>query len=124
MSESNKPSCPYPKCGCVGYGYVPVQEMEEVYDDCTGLMQGTIFPELLKKIQCSNFAAYDMLLYLDTHSDDKKAFRMFQALVKKTKELKCEYEEKFGPLNQFSTAMQDEFNWLDNPWPWEKEANK
>ena len=27
MSESNKPSCPYPKCGCVGYGYVPVQEM-------------------------------------------------------------------------------------------------
>ena len=69
--------------------------------------------EMLKKIQCSNFAAYDMLLYLDTHSDDKKAFRMFQALVKKTKELKCEYEEKFGPLNQFSTAMQDEFNWLD-----------
>ena len=64
--------------------------------------------EMLKKIQCSNFAAYDML----------------QALVKKTKELKCEYEEKFGPLNQFSTAMQDEFNWLDNPWPWEKEANK
>ena len=46
MSESNKPSCPYPKCGCVGYGYVPVQEMEEVYDDCTWLMQGTIFPEL------------------------------------------------------------------------------
>lgn len=80
--------------------------------------------EMLKKIQCSNFAAYDMLLYLDTHSDDKKAFRMFQALVKKTKELKCEYEEKFGPLNQFSTAMQDEFNLLDNPWPWEKEANK
>ena len=36
--------------------------------------------EMLKKIQCSNFAAYDMLLYLDTHSDDKKAFRMFQAL--------------------------------------------
>ena len=61
--------------------------------------------EMLKKIQCSNFAAYDMLLYLDTHSDDKKAFRMFQALVKKTKELKCEYEEKFGPLNQFSTIL-------------------
>ena len=52
--------------------------------------------EMLKKIQCSNFAAYDMLLYLDTHSDDKKAFRMFQALVKKTKELKCEYEEKLS----------------------------
>ena len=29
MSESNKPSCPYPKCGCVGYGYVPVQEWKK-----------------------------------------------------------------------------------------------
>ena len=27
-------------------------------------------------------------------------------------------------LKKISTAMQDEFNWLDNPWPWEKEANK
>lgn len=79
--------------------------------------------ELMKKIQGSNFAAYDMLLYLDTHSDDKKAFGIFQSLVNKTKELKREYESNFGPLNQFSTALQEEFNWLDNPWPWEKEGN-
>ena len=45
MSESNKPSCPYPKCGCVCYGYVPVQEMEEFYDDCTGRIQCTKFTE-------------------------------------------------------------------------------
>lgn len=40
------PSCAYPQCGCVGYGYVPVQTMEETYDSCTALQQGTIFPEL------------------------------------------------------------------------------
>lgn len=79
--------------------------------------------ELMKKIQSSNFAAYDMLLYLDTHSDDKKAFEIFKSLVNKTKELKNEYEESFGPLNQFSASLQDEFNWLDNPWSWEKEGN-
>ena len=28
--------------------------------------------EMLKKIQCSNFAAYDMLLYLDIHSEANK----------------------------------------------------
>lgn len=39
-------SCPYPACGCVGYGYVPVQEMQEVYDASKALTQGTIFPEL------------------------------------------------------------------------------
>lgn len=33
-------------CGCVGYGYVPVQEMNETYCPATGLEQGTIFPEL------------------------------------------------------------------------------
>lgn len=80
--------------------------------------------ELLKKIQCSSFAAYDMLLYLDTHPDDKKAFKMFQALVNKAKEQQCEYEKEYGPLSQFSAAGQTCFNWLNNPWPWEKEANK
>lgn len=79
---------------------------------------------LLEKIQCNNFAAYDMLLYLDTHSDDKKAFKIFQSLVEKTNELKFKYEEEYGPLSQFSTANQDRFNWIDEPWPWEKEANK
>lgn len=80
--------------------------------------------DLLKKVQCYNFAAYDMLLYLDTHPADKKAFKMFQELVNKLNELKCKYEKEFGPLSQFAAAGQDSFNWLDNPWPWEKEANK
>ncbi|MCC8161167.1 MAG: spore coat protein CotJB [Oscillospiraceae bacterium] len=80
--------------------------------------------EALKQIQCYNFAAYDMLLYLDTHPEDKKAFKMFGELVKKMKALKCKYEEEFGPLSQFAAASQDSFNWLDNPWPWEREANK
>lgn len=79
--------------------------------------------DLLKKIQCYNFAAYDMLLYLDTHKDDKEAFKMFRELTTKTNELRNQYEEEFGPLSQFSTAEQDSFNWTDNPWPWEKEAN-
>ncbi len=46
MSEMNTQCCKYPTCGCVGYGYVPVQEMCDIYDACTGLNQGTIFPEL------------------------------------------------------------------------------
>ena len=79
--------------------------------------------ELLKQIQKYNFAAYDMLLYLDTHADDKKAFEIFKSLVKKTKELKHEYESEFGPLSPMSAAKFDSFKWLESPWPWEKEAN-
>lgn len=40
-------TCPFPSCGCLGYGYVPVQGLECVYDCLeTSLKCGTIFPEL------------------------------------------------------------------------------
>ncbi len=79
--------------------------------------------ELLKKLQSYRFAAYDMLLYLDTHPKDKKAFAMFKELVEKTRKLTNEYEKEFGPLTPFAAAKCDGFNWLESPWPWEKEAN-
>ena len=78
---------------------------------------------LLKQVQSYNFAAYDMLLFLDTHPDDKKAFNIFKELVKKLKSLIAEYETNYGPLSAFSSAMGSDFNWLDSPWPWEREAN-
>lgn len=79
--------------------------------------------EKLCQIQKYNFAAYDMLLFLDTHPDDKKAFRMFKELVEKLKKLKCSYEEEFGPLEAYNAASFSSFKWLDCPWPWEREAN-
>ena len=79
--------------------------------------------ELLKNIRCHNFAAHDLLLYLDTHPKDKKAFALFVECVEKTKKLIKEYEAAYGPLSGFGTASQESFNWLDSPWPWEKEAN-
>ena len=39
-------SCPYPACGCVGYAYVPPQELGEIFNADKGLENGTIFPEL------------------------------------------------------------------------------
>ena len=74
-------------------------------------------------IQAYAFAAYDMLLYLDTHPEDKKAFEMYKDLVKKWKESKTKYEMQSGPLWAFSDSG-DSFDWYKSPWPWEKEANK
>lgn len=79
--------------------------------------------EKLNQVQCYGFAAHDMLLYLDTHPDDKKAFLLFKDLVMKTKVAVKEFEDEFGPLTAFSSANFDSFSWLDSPWPWEKEAN-
>ena len=79
---------------------------------------------MLKKIQSYRFAAYDMLLYLDTHPDDKKAFSLFKELVAKSRQLIGEYTKEYGPLTAFASADSDNFDWLNSPWPWEKEANK
>ncbi len=78
---------------------------------------------LLRQLQTYHFAAYDMLLFLDTHPNDKKAFELYKDLVKKYTELKKEYEQNYGPLCAFSAADFSTFKWIDSPWPWEKEAN-
>ena len=80
--------------------------------------------EMLKKVQSYRFAAYDMLLYLDTHPDDKKAFALFRELVAKSKQLIDEFQEKFGPLSAFASANSSKFDWIESPWPWEKVANR
>lgn len=79
--------------------------------------------EKLFQLQKYNFAAYDMLLFLDTHPEDKKAFEMFKELVQKLKKEKYEYEDAYGPLEAYNAAKFDSFKWLDSPWPWEKEAS-
>ncbi len=38
-------------CGCVGYGYVPVQMLYEVYSPADAIAAGTIFPELALTIE-------------------------------------------------------------------------
>ena len=48
----------------------------------------------LKKLQEYYFAAHDMLLFLDTHPDDKKAFNIFKDLVAKAKAAKADYEKR------------------------------
>ena len=47
MAENNQPSsCPLKECGCVGYGYVPIQYLDDIYSACDSLENGTVFPEL------------------------------------------------------------------------------
>ena len=37
---------------CIGYAYVPMQSLGELYDECTALNVGTIFPGLNLTIDC------------------------------------------------------------------------
>lgn len=76
--------------------------------------------ELYRKLNAYAFAAYDWNLYLDTHPEDKDAIAMFHKMADKAKVLKTEYEDKYGPLTAEASKDMERWNWLDNPWPWEK----
>lgn len=45
-NDKNFNFCPLNGCGCVGYAYVPYQQLNTVYSPTEGLTEGTIFPEL------------------------------------------------------------------------------
>ena len=79
---------------------------------------------LLRKIQSYKFAAYDMLLFLDTHPKDKSAFKMYRDLIANVKKYIKEYESVYGPLSIDSVADFDTFRGTESPWPWEKEDNE
>ena len=75
---------------------------------------------LLRKLNAYAFAAYDWNLYLDTHPDDTDARAMFHKMANKATMLKQEFEAKFGPLTAEASQDMERWNWLDDPWPWEK----
>ena len=78
--------------------------------------------QLLWQLTAQQFAAFDTHLYLDTHPEDKKAMQMFGNYMKNFGAYRKEYESLYGPLTADSQGMGTKM-WIDDPWPWEKEAN-
>ncbi len=68
-----------------------------------------------------SFAAYDALLYLDTHPNDTEALSYFHEYNRKRNYALKEYAKAYGPLN--IGTMDDDasrsWEWACQPWPWE-----
>ncbi len=66
------------------------------------------------------FATWEVRLYLDTHPQDADALALYQRLC----------SESEGMCNYACLCVNDaggcpaRWSWLDNPWPWEPEANQ
>ncbi len=78
--------------------------------------------ELIHQVSAQQFAAFDTQLYLDTHPEDEMAMRMFKNYTNAYMALVKEYERQYGPLDSAS-ATDGTWKWIDDPWPWEREAN-
>lgn len=80
--------------------------------------------EMLKALTALDFMAVDLQLFLDTHPNDKEALEKYNEVIKEGDMLRSQYEKQYGSLFSFrSYNHSNRFNWVDNPWPWKKEAN-
>ena len=77
----------------------------------------------MAELQTMGFVLQELALYLDTHRDDKEAFEVFRTFQKLYAKGREKYEKECGPLTHMS-AMDNGYDWLNDPWPWEYAANR
>ena len=117
--------------------YVPFQrENPPRYDARKGIVRGTMYPGLdlpfmgmvnirelpvtpLSELQTLGFALNDLAMYLDTHRDDKEALEVYRAYQKIYHKGMMEYHTDHSPLTHGMPTDSKEYNWLNDPWPWE-----
>ena len=122
--------------------FVPFQgENPARYEARKGLVRGTLYPGLdlpilgmvnqkekpvtpLSELQVLGFAIQELALYLDTHREDREALKVYQDYQKLYNHCRNEYLKKRGPLNHSQETGSAQYEWLDDPWPWEYCKNK
>lgn len=78
--------------------------------------------EMLKQITALDFTLLDLHLYLNTHPMDRTALNMYNSILPQAKMLQSEYERMYGPLSA-AVCSKLPWQWINEPWPWEYEAN-
>lgn len=122
--------------------YVPFQlDSPPKYDARKGIIKGTLFPGLelpfmgmvnqkelpvtpKTELQVLAFAINELALYLDTHREDQEALELYQAYQKLYHDGMMEYSKNYGPINHCTPTNGKEYQWLNDPWPWEYAANR
>ncbi len=79
--------------------------------------------DLLCSIQQYDFAMYELQLYLDTHPNCPMAMQQYKKYRAMKQAAVEQYVRLYGPLQAEQSDTDGTWNWIENPWPWEKEAN-
>ena len=80
-------------------------------------MENMCKEDLFKFIQNTNFALIEMALYLDTHPECPCGLEDYHHSIKRAIDI---YEKKYGPLTIYGVNCKDNWDWVDEPWPWQK----
>jgi len=73
--------------------------------------------ELLYNILKNNFALIELDLYLDIYPEDNSMINLYTKYLSEKENLIKEYESIYGPLTL--SGINNTWNWIDSPWPWE-----
>ena len=81
--------------------------------------------EMLKTLSELDFIAVDLGLFLNTHPDNSEAIIAYNQVIAAADAVRMRYEEAYGPLCSFRSyaANTQDWQWKDNPWPWQQAAN-
>lgn len=70
------------------------------------------------ELQAACFALHELVLYLDTHPDCRKAMQMYRTAKKRYHELYTKYESTYGPLTAHGVTGEH-WTWGETAWPWQ-----
>ena len=79
---------------------------------------------LLDRVQMYEFAVIEANLYLDTHPQDQDALKYHDKYANLLEQAKAEYEKQFGALNPMKANNSARWSWVDDPWPWDLNADQ
>lgn len=78
--------------------------------------------ELFSMINQFSFMLDELVLFLDTHPDCQEAIEAYNHY----KHLRCEaisdYTEMYGPISKYDVNVNNYWDWVNKPWPWEGEC--
>ena len=76
---------------------------------------------LMHQLQAVDFALDEMGLFLNTHPGEKEALSIYSKFLKIREQVRNEYIKKFGPIIAEDYQGGPTWDWVHNPWPWDKD---
>ncbi|MFT4146679.1 MAG: spore coat protein CotJB [Mobilitalea sp.] len=75
--------------------------------------------KLMACITATSFVCDELRLFLDTHPMDQAALEEWDRMSKVRNEAVYEYTNCFGPIESYRVESDNNWAWVEDPWPWE-----